>query len=379
MRVINIATALCAFSSVASANSIEPNWQQVNLQSNLFAQFGYYQTSREEPYSVPGVITDAHVSHHEQGLQLMHGELGLLASLDQILAAKLVVGSHHGEAIEIEELWLQPYLHQNWTLRIGRQLSPIGLYNATHEHDWSFLDPTLAQQAFLANQYQDDSVHVTYATNRQDLTLWLGRGDQFPAQADSASPAAFGALYQWYQLRSQYQLTLVASAAQFTAQQRSNQQDDGHSHQHTSQTSPMTFTGDTQLVSLSSQLKWQQLTWDVEWMGQRLDANLVDSQQINTELSAFQQGLSSQLRWQNDQLELGLRYDWLHTDNRVTNTSRDFEQALDAKGLTPQRYSAVVNWRFAPMQLLRLQANYEQIDEQNQTTFWLVYQGNLTW
>ncbi|MDN3683578.1 hypothetical protein QW180_02995 [Vibrio sinaloensis] len=89
MKVINIATALCAFSSVASANSIEPNWQQVNLQSNLFAQFGYYQTSREEPYSIPGVITDAHVSHHEQGLQLMHGELGLLASLDQIFSGQI--------------------------------------------------------------------------------------------------------------------------------------------------------------------------------------------------------------------------------------------------------------------------------------------------
>ena len=379
MRIAPLLTAVCLFSNTTSASAVDTLWQSTNLQPTVFAQFGYYQTAHEAPSSIPGVIADTHRSHHKQGLQFMHGELGLLASAENVLAAKLVLGSHHGEAIEIEELWLQPYLHDNWTIRIGRQLSPIGLYNAAHEHDWFFLDTTLAQQAFLSNQYRDDSVSLTYATNQQDLTLWLGRGDQFPAQADSASPAALGAHYQWHQLRSSYQLTLVASAALFRAEQRTRQPDDGHNHGHAQLSTPLTFDGDTQLVSLSSQLKWQEMRWDIELMAQRLDASLLDSQQIATDLDARQQGVSSQLQWQTDQLALGVRYDWLHTDNRVTQTSRDYEQILNANGRTPRRYSAVANWQVAPFQQLRLQVNYEQMDEQTQTAFWLVYQGNLTW
>ena len=134
------------------AKQAQTDWlNEVDIQSNLFAQVGYYQTDRETAYSIPGVVTDAKAFHYEEGLQLMHGELGFLASLDNALAAKLIIGSHHGESIELEELWLQPHLHQDWTLRIGRQLSPIGLYNGVHEHDWRFLDASLTQQAFLGS------------------------------------------------------------------------------------------------------------------------------------------------------------------------------------------------------------------------------------
>ena len=101
------------------------NLSEVNVQTNVFAQFGYYQTDRDSAYTIPGVLTDTNAFHYEEGLQFMHGELGFLASLGQVLATKIVIGSHHGETVELEELWLQPYLHQDWTLRLGRQLSEI--------------------------------------------------------------------------------------------------------------------------------------------------------------------------------------------------------------------------------------------------------------
>lgn len=363
------------------AKQTQTDWlDEVDIQSNLFAQVGYYQTDRETAYSIPGVVTDAKAFHYEEGLQLMHGELGFLASLDNVLAAKLIIGSHHGESIELEELWLQPHLHQDWTVRIGRQLSPIGLYNGVHEHDWRFLDASLTQQAFLGSQYSDDSVQLTFAQNRYDTTIWLGRGSEYPAQYDSssASPAAFGLTANWYQLRADYQLQVMASAAYFNATSRKQAENDGHSHAHTA-SSNLTYDGDTTLLTFGADLKWNNFNWQVEWMGQRLNATLTDSQQIRTELDAFQHGVSTQLSWQYQNLEMGARYDWLITDNEVTKTNAEFEQVLDAKGHAPQRISAIANWHFAMHQLLRFQTNYEFILQTKQTAFWLVYQGNLTW
>ncbi|MGP8304554.1 hypothetical protein [Vibrio sp. YIC-376] len=353
---------------------------KVNFQTNIFAQFGYYQTDRESVYMIPGVITDNSAFHYEEGLQFMHGELGFLASMDNILATKLIIGSHHGESIELEELWLQPYLHQDWTLRVGRQLSQIGLYNSTHEHDWRFLDTSLTQQAFLGSQYTDDSVQITYAQNSYDLTFWVGRGNNFPAQFDenSASSSAYGFHYQWFRFRNDYQLKVVSSVAYFEATQRSQQDTDGHSHSLQA-SDLLIFDGDTTLVSIGGSLEWNDFNWELEWMGQSIDSTLMDSQQIKTELDAFQHGITTQLSWQYNNLELGVRYDWLLTDNDITNTSEEFETALDALGHTPLRFSVVANWRFAPYQLLRLQSNYESVSQTEQTAFWLVYQGGLTW
>lgn len=356
------------------------NLSEVNVQTNVFAQFGYYQTGRDSAYTIPGVLTDTNAFHYEEGLQFMHGELGFLASLDQVLATKLVIGSHHGDAVELEELWLQPYLHQDWTLRLGRQLSEIGLYNSTHEHDWRFLDASLTQQAFLGNQYSDDAVQANCAQNQYDVTLWVGRGDAFPAQydTDSASPAAFGLHTQWHHLRSDYQLNLVASLTYFKAHQRQADASDNHGHAHPTDINIM-FDGDTTLASFGGNLQWGALNWQLEWMGQRLESTLTDSQQIRSELDAFQHGITTQLSWQFEDIEVAARYDWLTTDNDVTQTSSEFEQALDANGHNPQRISAIANWQIAPFQLVRFQTNYESITQQNQLAFWLVYQGNLTW
>ncbi|NVC93084.1 hypothetical protein FC650_05365 [Vibrio natriegens] len=381
IRSLTLLALLFIVNPLSAEPKAEPNLlDKVNLQTNIFAQFGYYQTDRESAYAIPGVITDNSAFHYEEGLQFMHGELGFLASLDNILATKLIIGSHHGESIELEELWLQPYLHQDWTLRVGRQLSQIGLYNSTHEHDWRFLDTSLTQQAFLGSQYTDDSMQISYAQNSYDLTFWVGRGNNFPAQFDenSASPSAYGLQYQWFQLRNDYQLKIVSSAAYFEATHRSQKDTDGHTHSLQA-TDALIFDGDTTLVSIGGSLVWSDLNWEFEWMGQSIDSTLMDSQQIKTELDAFQHGITTQLSWQHNNLEIGARYDWLLTDNDVTNTSREFETALNATGHTPQRFSAIANWRFAPYQLLRLQGSYESILQTEKAAFWLVYQGGLTW
>ncbi|EJK2116060.1 hypothetical protein NK428_002980 [Vibrio navarrensis] len=371
-------TAVSLLSShIAYANpSHEAN---IEVKSNLFAQLGYYHQSRDQQFAIPGILTSADAAHQEQGVQLMHGELGLLAIWPQVLAGKIILGSHHGENVEVEELWLQPHLEQNWTLRLGRQLSPIGLYNDVHEHDWRFVDASLPQQAFLANQYQDDSIKLTYANGMHDLTAWVGRGNGYPAQADASesTPAALGLSYQWQGFKQAHSWRVVGSLAHFDATQRGAQTNQGHSHTTTS--SAIVFDGTTTLVALGAQWQWQQFGIEAQWMGQQIDAHLSDSQQMQTDLDAFQYGVSSQIVWQREALELALRYDALISDNQVSRESSEFSQSLNADGLRPQRLSAVLNWHFAPAQTLRLQGNYEEITHLSQNAFWLVYQGNLNW
>ena len=115
------------------------------------------------------------------------------------------------------------------------------------------------------------------------------------------------------------------------------------------------FDGDTTLASFGGNLQWGALNWQLEWMGQRLESTLTDSQQIRSELDAFQHGITTQLSWQFEDIEVAARYDWLTTDNDVTQTSSEFEQALDANSHNPQRISAIANWQIAPFQLVRFQ------------------------
>ncbi|WP_434339639.1 hypothetical protein [Motilimonas cestriensis] len=355
--------------------------ERTTVQVNVFAQGGYYQASDDvSAGQIPGIVTNASAHNMEQGLQLMHAELGMLVALENIVAGKIILGSHHGENIELEEMWLQPYLGQNWQLRIGRQLNRIGLYNATHDHDWLFLDANLSQQAFLGGQYSDDGVQLTYAINAHDFTAWVSRGNHYPAteKTTGSAPQALGITYRWHHFVAQHQLTLVSSWARFSASQTSPLGSDGHSHSHHANI-PISLAGDTELFTLGTQWQWQQFGWDLELMGQTIDASIKDTQQIAAHLTANNIGLNSQWYWQWQNLQLGLRYEWLKTDNTLSQNSRDFNTVLNSKNHNPERLSLVANWQFSPGHFLRIQGNLDNTTPSQEHAYWLVYQGNLTW
>jgi len=368
------------FSASLLAHGDESNLlERSDFGGSLFAQFGYYQDSRQaETWSIPGVITGDNAVHSEQGLQLMHGEVAFTVSIESVLAGHLILGSHHAESATVEELWLQPDIGENWQLRIGRQLTDIGLYNATHDHDWLFVDANLSQQAFLASQYSDDSIQLRWSDDMQQFTTWIGRGNGYPASVDksSAIPHAYGVAYEWQWFGEQNSVLLKSSLTHFNAYQRGDDEKTGHTHGNGNDIS---FTGDTNLVSLGLQWQWMALGWDIEWMAQQIDAGLIDSQQFQTKLDATNQGISSQLYWQWQDVQVAFRYDALLTDNKVTQNSTEFANVLDSKGHNPERLSLVMNWFVDDNQILRVQGNFDQTQEQKEQAFWLIYQGNLYW
>lgn len=356
------------------------NERTLDWGARIFAQAGHYQQSSPvESWAIPGFIISNESMPHEQGIQLFHGEVALFATLEKTLSANVIIGSHGAESPEIEELWLQPWLADDWQLRIGRQLTQIGLYNGTHDHEWRFIDATLSQHVFLGGQYSDDALAVSYTFDAFLFSGWVGRGNSFPASVDSnsATPNAYGIASQWLWLGENSSFLINSSLSHFTATDRNNS--NSNSDHHALSSADIVMTGKSNLLIFGAEWQFYEGGWQVEWMGSQVDGALVDPLQLQADLSARYHGLSSEWFWQWADFETALRYEWLRSDSQLNATSQDFESVLDSKGHNPQRFSAVVNWGFTDHQLLRLQANYEQLSTQDETAFWVVYQGELTW
>ena len=380
MKYLGLSTSLLSPLVMAHDGHIHAN-DDLSWKGSLFAQIGYFDSSNStQNTAIPGVLLGSEAHHHEKGLQLMHGELALTVKAESMLTGNIIIGSHHGESLDIEELWLQPDITESIKLRLGTQLSDIGLYNAYHDHDWVFMDANLSQQAFLAGQYRDDSLHFSWLGNNQTIATWVGRGSAYPAstQTDSSSPHAYGASYQWHWNSDTISGRIKTSFAHFKASQRGNDNNGGHNHSH-GNIPTISFTGNTNLITLGSQWQWKSLGWDIEWMTQNIDAEITDAQQIKAKLDATQQGISSQAYWNWDKLQIALRYDTLITNNKVTKKSTDFEQALNSQGHNPERISLAFNWRFQENQQIRLQGNYDKTQQEEEQQFWLVYQGTLNY
>lgn len=356
----------------------QPLTSDVDWGARIFAQAGYYQQSQEiERWAIPGFMTGGESVPHDQGLQLFHGEVAFFATLEEVLSSNITIGSHGTESPEIEELWLQPWLAENWQLRIGRQLIDIGLYNGVHDHEWRFIDATLSQSAFLGGQYSDDAVSVAYQFDDVNISTWIGRGTNFPASVaqNSASPNAYGLALQWLWLGEKSSFLINSSLSHFSATDRNNSNNDHHRLGN----ADLSFTGDTNLLTLGGEWQLYQGGWQVEWMASSLEGDLVDSLQRQSDLLSNYYGVSSEWFWQWADVEAALRYEWLNSHNQLSATSAEFESVLDSDGHNPQRFSVVVNWAFAESQWLRLQANYDQLSDQDESAFWLVYQGELSW
>ncbi len=375
-----IAFSFVLLSSTLSAHDDLPSSDEHNWGGSIFGQFGYYHDEREQgSWSIPGFMTSAESAPHEAGLQLFHGEVQLYAQLPKLLKGKIIIGSHGSETVDIEELWLSPYLgSDNWQIKLGRQLTDIGLYNQTHDHEWLFIDANLPQQAFLGGQYSDDSVQLSWLPAFHKLSIWAARGSNFPASkdTDSGDISAYGVSWSWTYSGEQHSLLVKSSIAHFNATERGKENSSEHSHNGA--ISPI-FTGDSNLISAGFQWQWLAFGWDFEAIAQQATGEVKDSLGLQADLDVETYGLNNQLYYQWSDWQFALRYDWLNSSNQLSATSNEFKQTFDSQGHNPNRISAIANWYFLDKQLLRLQANHEQLTAQSENVFWLVYQGTLAW
>ncbi len=178
-RVDAMAASLSSTPKTQSANAFNPA-----IALNLSGLASYFKESTDE-YSIPGFGLGEESGPGEQGLSLGESELTISANIDNLFYGQFTVALTPENETEIEEAYIETLtLPGGLTTRFGRLKSGVGYLNSQHSHVWDFIDAPLVYRAFMANQYADDGLRLTWLAPT-DVFLEFGaeafRGESAPA------------------------------------------------------------------------------------------------------------------------------------------------------------------------------------------------------
>lgn len=153
----------------------------------LDGKFGLTQRD-PKTFAIAGFPKDE-TMHPERGFFLGESELNANANVDDLFFGNLTASLEERDGnvdVSLEEAFIQT-LAMPYGLQVtaGRFFSAIGYLNAVHAHADDFADRPLAYQAFLADQYGDDGLRLTWLAPTP-FFLQFGaegfRGTSYPAQ-----------------------------------------------------------------------------------------------------------------------------------------------------------------------------------------------------
>jgi outer membrane receptor protein involved in Fe transport len=338
-----------------------------------------------DDYALPGFQLGGEAGLAAEGLTLDETELMLSASVDQLFFGRTTIALHddgNETEIEVEEAFIDALAMPAGTgLRFGRFYSDIGYLNKVHTHAWDFRDAPLVYRSMLGKQYADDGLQLSWVAPT-DLYIRVGgetlRGDSFPGgeATDTLgnSQSLFvkfggdvGASHSWQAGLSQLWVDAV------------DRDSSGHAHGDTQNTED-SFTGDSNLTIADFVWKWapqgnprnRNLVFQSEFFYRDEDGTDDFTESGDTAVLDYdgkQKGLYAQLVYQFiPQWRLGVRYDWLSSDNdlRVVdaggldpNEALE-ETALNSNGYDPNRWSLMADWSPSEFSRLRLQYNRDE-------------------
>ena len=338
-----------------------------------------------DDYALPGFQLGGEAGLAAEGLTLDETELMLSASVDQLFFGRTTIALHddgNETEIEVEEAFIDALAMPAGTgLRFGRFYSDIGYLNKVHTHAWDFRDAPLVYRSMLGKQYADDGLQLSWVAPT-DLYIRVGgetlRGDSFPGgeATDTLgnSQSLFvkfggdvGTSHSWQAGLSQLWVDAV------------DRDSSGHSHGGTESTGD-SFTGDSNLTIADFVWKWapqgnprnRNLVFQSELFYRYEDGTDDFTESGDTAVLDYdgkQKGLYAQLVYQlMPQWRLGVRYDWLSSDNdlRVVDAGGLDpnevleETALNSNGYDPNRWSLMADWSPSEFSRLRLQYNRDK-------------------
>ena len=338
-----------------------------------------------DDYALPGFQLGGEAGLAAEGLTLDETELMLSASVDQLFFAQTTIALHddgNETEVEVEEAFIDALAMPAGTgLRFGRFYSDIGYLNKAHTHTWDFRDAPLVYRAMLGKQYADDGIQLSWVAPT-DLYMRVGgetlRGDRFPGgeatETLGNSQSLFiklggdvGSSHSWQAGLSQLWVDAV------------DRDSSGHSHGGAESTGD-SFTGDSNLTIADFVWKWapqgnpgnRNLIFQSELFYRNEDGTDDFTESGDTAVLDYdgkQKGLYAQLVYQfMPQWRLGVRYDWLSSDNdlRVVDAGGLDpnevleETALNSNGFDPNRWSLMTDWSPSEFSRLRLQYNRDK-------------------
>lgn len=141
-----------------------------------------------------GFLLQGDAGMDPDGIQLEHGALGLAARISDTWGARLVIGKHGGEPVEVEEAWAQARHDADngdvWRLNVGRQRPAMGVVLAGAGHFDRFGLMPLAQRMALDHDWVDDGLQLSW--RRENASVWsadvgLWRGRNFPGAVEGST------------------------------------------------------------------------------------------------------------------------------------------------------------------------------------------------
>jgi len=364
----------------AAANSFNPALSVI-LQGSLNSY-----SQNPDDYALPGFQLDGEAGLPAEGLTLDETEIIASANVDHLFAAQTTLALHDdGEdtEIELEEAFIDPLgLPAGFGGRFGRFYSDIGYLNRFHPHAWDFRDNPLAYRAFLGSQYGDDGVRLNWVA-ASDIYLSLGAerfaGNNFPAGESQRTLGDVQSLYVKLggDLGASHAWQAGLSGLWVDANDRAS---GGHAHGDEAD-SAVSFSGDSKLAIADAVWRWapdgnpsqRNLKLQSEFFYRDESGDVTVSQQAAAGLLDYdgtQKGWYAQAVYQFvPRWRLGLRYDWLSSDNDLSVLElggfADADQLRTASGLDgdhhdPQRWSGMLDWSPSEFSRLRLQYNRDQ-------------------
>lgn len=362
-----IALAISTNSAIGQTNkSFNPDISMI-----LDGRYAHFQNNPED-YELPGFQLGDEAGLGEDGFNLGHSELSFSGNIDEKFYGVLTAAlhSHDGEThIELEEAYFESLgLGAGLSLKAGRFFSAIGYLNDQHEHAWDFADAPLIYQGLFANHLTDDGVQISWIAPT-DLFIQAGaeasRDDAYTLFANFGGD--IGDSHSWQIGLSHWSSNIDARSSA------------AHDHGTGAVESP-SFTGDSQINAIDIVWKWapngnykdRNFKLQFEYFDRQEDGTveLLGSNPLETtSYDGSQSGWYLQSVYQfMPQWRVGLRYDRLDSDNKGSDEEVLAEAGLDNEGITPQRYSMMLDWSYTEYSRIRLQYNrdesYEQADDQ---------------
>ncbi len=338
-----------AASETKNANSFNP---QVSVVLN--GGYSHFQDAPAGRARIPGFVSAPEYSLGNRGFSIAESELQFKANVDQVLAGQLTLAVDAANEVEVEEAFIETLaLPLGLTAKGGRFLSGIGYLNQKHAHEWEFIDAPLPYVAFLGNQYRDDGVQMRWLAPT-DMFLEFGgelfRGNNFPGANSSHGKGAYSTFVHFGDdigASSSWQGGLSYLRTEARGRDLGSSNDDNSE----------VFRGFSNLGIASLVYKWapdgnpteRNLKLSGEYFYQRETGSFDGTPADRDNDGWYLQGVYQFI----PQWKAGLRYDRLAADESINPGLAG--TALDSRGGTPQRGSALLEYDTSEFGRIRLQ------------------------
>ncbi len=334
---------------------------------------GTYGRFEQDPadYTIPGFALGEETEPGVEGLSLGESELVMSANVDAQFFGRFTAALAPDGGLSVEEAFLRTLaLPAGLTLQAGRFYSELGYLNSRHVHQWDFVDQPLVYRAFLANQYGDDGVQLSWLAPT-DHYLLLGtellRGDGYPA--GGAARQGAGSETVFVTTGGDIGVSHSWQAGLGYLYARADPRD----------TSPpaLSFSGDTRQLSAHLVWKWapqgnpyqHNLVLQGEYLASREQG--VYSGDASGSADTRRNGWYAQGVYQFVHgWRAGLRYDHLSPGSPGAALAGT---VLDPQGHQARRMSLMLDFSHSEFSRLRLQYNHDQSSPQADRQWFLQY------